>query len=379
MATSVKALIKPEILLWARKSAGYRSVSEASKKIGVRESKLVAWEAGQDRPTIAQLRKIANVYKRPLAVFYLPTPPKGVDVLHDFRTVPGSSIAGSYSPQLTYEIRRAYHRREKAIEMCDDLGETTVSIDLKASTVDSADAVAESIRTYLGVSKEIQESWKNPYESLNGWKGLIESRGILVFQSSQIEVTEMRGFSIATQPFPVIVLNSADAPFGRIFTLLHELTHIALRSDGVCTLDSHKDRTEIFCNAVAGATLLPKSWLTSYSSSWDDETIRAASKKFGASSQVVLRRLLTLGEITQAEYKIRKAIYEKEAEASIAKQSDKKIKLEQSTKAIAAAGKLFTKLVLDSYNRHKVTSSDVSDLLSVRIQHLSAIEEKVHK
>lgn len=41
-------------------------------------------------PTIAQLRKAAEVYKRSLAVFFLSEPPEGFDTLRDFRrlTVP---------------------------------------------------------------------------------------------------------------------------------------------------------------------------------------------------------------------------------------------------------------------------------------------------
>jgi len=262
--------------------------------------------------------------------------------------------------------------------MYEDLGEKPMSVELKAALNDNVDSTAEKIREFLSVTRELQESWKNPYDSLNGWKNAVESRGILVFQASKIEVNEMRGFSIATQPLPAIVLNSKDAPYGRIFTLLHELTHIALRSDGVCTLDSAaRDKTEIFCNAVAGSTLLPSAWLMS-TSGWDDETIRSVSKKFGMSSQVVLRRLLSLGKISQTQYETKKSIYEREAELHLAKQSEKQIIVEQSTKAIAAAGKLFTRLVLDCYHQNKVTTSDVSDLLSVRVQHLGDIEHKVY-
>jgi len=106
MTASVKAIIKPEILVWARTSAGYRDLDEAATKVGVKPEKLAAWESGSDSPTVVQLRKVAGVYKRPIAVFYLPNVPKGVDVLHDFRTVYGGK-AGEYSPALRFEIRRA--------------------------------------------------------------------------------------------------------------------------------------------------------------------------------------------------------------------------------------------------------------------------------
>lgn len=80
----VEALVKPELLVWGRDSAGF-SVDMAAKKINVKPEKLASWESGEARPTFAQLIKLAQVYKRPVAVFYLPTPPKNVAVLHDFR------------------------------------------------------------------------------------------------------------------------------------------------------------------------------------------------------------------------------------------------------------------------------------------------------
>jgi transcriptional regulator with XRE-family HTH domain len=105
MATSVKALVKPELLVWARTSAHLR-VEEAAHKAQVKEEQLAAWERGEGQPSIPQLRKLGRVYKRPLAVFYLPKPPTTFQALHDFRRLP-EGAAGEQSPELAYEIRRA--------------------------------------------------------------------------------------------------------------------------------------------------------------------------------------------------------------------------------------------------------------------------------
>ena len=53
-----------------------------------------------------------------------------------------------------------------------------------------------------------------------------------------------------------------DANAGRVFTLLHEFTHLLLRQGGVCDLvqtaeNTPDSRLEAFCNAVAGAALVP--------------------------------------------------------------------------------------------------------------------------
>lgn len=75
MATLVRALVKPELLVWARESARL-TVERASKKAQVTAEQLGSWERGESQPTITQLRKLGRAYKRPLAVFYLPKPPK---------------------------------------------------------------------------------------------------------------------------------------------------------------------------------------------------------------------------------------------------------------------------------------------------------------
>jgi transcriptional regulator with XRE-family HTH domain len=69
------AYAKPDLLVWAREDAGY-TVEVAAKRISVKAEKLRATEAGEDNLTVNQLRSLSNVYKRPLAFFYLPAPPK---------------------------------------------------------------------------------------------------------------------------------------------------------------------------------------------------------------------------------------------------------------------------------------------------------------
>ena len=70
MAGRVEALVKPALLIWARQKTGL-DLHEAAKKAAIRPERLQSWEAGETRPTVNQLRKLGQVYKRPLAIFYL--------------------------------------------------------------------------------------------------------------------------------------------------------------------------------------------------------------------------------------------------------------------------------------------------------------------
>jgi transcriptional regulator with XRE-family HTH domain len=70
MAASLAAPINHDLLVWARKTAGY-SVEAAAGKLGLKPEKLDAIERGDRPPSFAQIKKAADVYRRPLAVFFL--------------------------------------------------------------------------------------------------------------------------------------------------------------------------------------------------------------------------------------------------------------------------------------------------------------------
>ena len=69
--------VEKTVLRWARETAGPTAEAVAATlKRDVGEVR--AWEAGEAAPTYSQLEKLAYVvYKRPLAIFFLPSPPVG--------------------------------------------------------------------------------------------------------------------------------------------------------------------------------------------------------------------------------------------------------------------------------------------------------------
>jgi transcriptional regulator with XRE-family HTH domain len=75
MSRSVPALVTPALLVWARKRSGLTR-DQAAKRTGIGVAVLERWESNEDRPTIAQVRKLGKIYKRPLAVFFLQEIPR---------------------------------------------------------------------------------------------------------------------------------------------------------------------------------------------------------------------------------------------------------------------------------------------------------------
>jgi Zn-dependent peptidase ImmA (M78 family)/transcriptional regulator with XRE-family HTH domain len=394
MAASVKALVKPELLVWARTSAHLR-VEEAAHKAQVKEEQLVAWERGEGQPSIPQMRKLGRVYRRPLAFFYLPKQPTTFQALHDFRRLP-EGAAGEQSPELAYEIRRARYRRDLALDLYRELtGEDPKPFTLTATLDDDPERVAARLREYLGVARDEPAGWRSAYDALNCWRSALEDQAVLVFQADDVPVSEMRGFSISETLFPAVVVNMKDAPSARVFSMLHETTHLMLREGGLCdVLDEtspDEERVEVFCNRVAGATLVPGQWLLGEDlvreqegPRWPDETLTVLAQRYRVSREVVIRRLLLLGRTTEAYYKRTRKQLQEEFEAQQEEAFQRKALGPQAPGfvtpdrvAVSTAGPLFVRLVLNSYNQEKITSNDLSSFLEVRLKHVQKIAQAV--
>ncbi len=348
----------PAVLLWARQSAGL-SLELAAQKAHFKAEQLRSWEEGSGRPSIAQLRKIAQTYKRPLAAFYLPEPPKRFEVMHDFRRLADEGKHAPTSPGLAQEIRAAYDRREWALELITALEEAVPKFPFEISPQDNEEEAALELRRALQVRPERQATWRDQYEALRQWRLLLERSGVLTFQTSHLKLEEARGFSISLRPLPVAVVNNKDAPRGRIFTFLHELSHILLNDGGIC--DLHDDEIEAYCNRVASAALFPRGELLETETvryhgrgdpEWNDEELAALSRRFGGSREAALVRLLNLGLTTQSFFRRKRqeflAMYQQQQQQEQAPGFAPPHDVN-----LASAGPLFTRLVIESLNQKK--------------------------
>ena len=262
MTKRVKATVKGDLLVWARTSAAF-TVQSAAEKLGIDEDALSAWENETDHPSIPQLRKLAALYKRPLAVLYLPERPSTFQPMHDFRRLPDGGPR-AFSPELAYEIRTAHQRRQLALELAQESDDKFPKFDLQATLDTPAETVGQTIRDALGVTFDIQSKWRDTRAGFVAWRSRIEELGVLVFQASRVESSEASGFAYWADELPFVVVNRKDAPGRRLFSLLHELAHLMLHQSGVSDLDPEgrrpvsDERVEVFCNKVAASALMPR-------------------------------------------------------------------------------------------------------------------------
>jgi len=286
-------------------------------------------------------------------------------------------------------VRNAEDRREWALELYETLGQRPPKFEELLRSNTSVEEAGEKVRKTIGVRFEMQSRWHSEYEALRNWRTAIEAAGILTFQVADVETNEARGFSISERPLPVAVANVKDAPRGRIFTLLHEVAHVMLNESGLCDIaEDHRGNSptaqvEIFCNRVAGAALFPRTEFlatdvvrqhTKKDPRWTDFELRELSREFGGSREAALVRLLGL-ELTTWDYYLEKRaeFYRKYQQA----QEKTKGFAAPHTVAISNAGPTFTRLVLEGLNLNKITISDFSDYLQIRVKHLSEVKQDV--
>ncbi|MDD2756420.1 MAG: XRE family transcriptional regulator, partial [Methanothrix sp.] len=375
------------VLVWARESMG-RTVKEAAAILGKNEELVRQWEAGQKQPTLQQIKVLARFYKRPLAAFFLPSPPQELSLPHDFRTLPdGNVIPLSLKTRLA--MRQARRLQSIASDLKDDDEGNFHARIGQAKLSDDPEALAGIVRESLGVSLEEQLSWEKDTDAMDRWKKSVESLGILVFQMS-MPLEEARAFSFTDGGLPVIVINTKDALKARIFSLFHELGHILLNESGICDPSklsgeetTAKDRSiEAFCNFFAGCVLIPKDGLLSHrlvagrtsSYKWPERTLGTISNDFKVSKEVILRRLLIAGLTSREFYSLKHNDWmkkEKKQESS----KGKSIKRDIPRECLQRNGTPLTSLILDSYRNERITTSDVADYLGIRVKHIPRIEK----
>ncbi len=398
MSASERIPVVPAVLEWARRTAGLQPAL-AAKRLGISETALGQWERGEVQPTIKQLRRAAKLYGRPLAVLLLPVPPKDFQPLKDFRLT-GAEPAQEWSPALHAEFKRALSQREVILELAEiapaSLHEATEPLVFNRS-IPPEDA-AQLIRSRLGIEDRRQVQWSNPREALGLCIGAVEQLGTLVVQTQDVPISEMRGFSVSDWPHPVIALNGSDWPRPRLFTLLHEMCHVALNVGGLCDLHeargrrrSSDDELEHYCNQVAASVLMPRDALLAEPSirsadehyAWSLEELAELSRRYGASSEALLLRLVGLGKASWDLYWRRKAELEREYEEARRKEKERQRESDggPSYYVVKARdlGHGYVASVLDAYRSRAISSLDVADYLDVRYDQLPKLEKAVQR
>lgn len=252
--------VNPEVLIWARESAGL-SVEGAAKKLALNTDTLAAFERGQNEPSRKQIVRMSERYRRPLLAFYLPKPPAQVDRGQDFRSLPEKS---SESEALLDALLRNVRARQQLVRSA--LEETEEDRPLpfvgSADRAQGVDALVRSMREVLKISLDDFRSQPTVTEAFAALRTAAEKAGVFVLlmgnlgtHHTDIDVRVFRGFALADDVAPFVIINEKDSRAAWSFTLLHELAHVWLGETGISGYESDA-AVEKFCDEVAARFLL---------------------------------------------------------------------------------------------------------------------------
>ncbi len=388
MAGKIKVLVEPGIMKFARESMRL-SLKEAARRCGLKEELLSKAEMTAAAFSIPKLEKIANAYRRPSVFFLLKKVPDGAA-----KFLPGDYRLAYESDQMDIsdEILTSVRRARYVQEVIAEFNEPRQQQRLPALAASNVESVSSQIREVLGVTLITQSKWGTPNEAFRSWKQCVEKIGIYVLQESMPSDT-IRAFSLVDKAPYIIVVNSSEHEYGRIFSLFHELGHVLMRNSGVCTLDPNSlhhsvayKKIETVCNAFAANLLVPTADFKKNSiaiqlakkdfKEWSDDELRRIGNGFRVSKEVILRKFLTLGVIDDLEYKERRKEWAEE-DKKIKKKSDKPIIIPPERLCISHNGQSFVSLVLKNYHAQKITLNRVGEYLEISPRFVSRVEASI--
>ena len=370
--------INPERIAWCCADHGITTGNLASE-LGIAAASLERVMAGEDGITFNQLRKIAEYFSRGI-LFFLDYGLIDEAQVHSaqFRTL--ANQKPELSPKLKALIERVEKQRAVYLSLREDLDDTDrpwfSPPDLPGQDPREAARIA---RQWIGLSDQ---------NSFDTYRAAVEARGVLVFRSNgyngkwQIaKESPILGFTLYDPTCPVIVIKKQPWEPQQSFTLMHELGHLLLHKvssiDDEYDLQSHEGR-ERDANAFAGHLLVPDAFLASISDaerpnevSQYDEWLKLLRRAWGVSGEVILRRLLDVGRLSQGQYTDYRQ-WRSQTTVSPKNGGSRKYRHREPKHVF---GDTFVRTVLDALNARHVTLAKASSYLdSLKIKDLHQLE-----
>lgn len=376
--------IQPAVMRWARESIGL-SVLDVALRLKKSVGEIESWETGTGYPSYPQLEKLAyQIYKRPLAVFFLPAPPEEVNPEREFRTLPMDDLlALSVDTHLHIRHAHAFQLALRELFGNHNPNEHCIWQELAVSRARSVIRQASAIRSHLGISLEGQILWKDSDHALKQWRKAIEDKGVFVFKDS-FKQKDISGFCLVDDQFPVVFLNNSTTKTRQIFSLLHELAHLLLKINGLSKFDQEyigrlpeeEKQIERFCNSIAAEVLIPLSDFQEQAKEFPADVKSAPEEQFselagryGVSREAVLRRFLDMGRVTSA-------FYEQKASEWASQQKNGNGGNWYATHNIYLSDR-FAKEVVSRHYNNQLSLEQAAEMLGIKPKNFAGLEQRI--
>lgn len=385
---SEKVPVTPELLQWARFHTQKMTLADVSAFAGLKSitvERLKDLESGKDEPTLSELLKLIDVYKRPFALFFLPNPPSDIPMVADHRM--SSVVTGASSEKLDLAYWRAQELQNIFVELSAEIGEPISSVPIAPEhEKKDPEVLAQWARKILGVEKVFAKHRISPEEALQKWIEAIEGIGIMVMQLTFEPKKAARAFSFGTKKPPIIVLSYTDKDRGRLFSLFHELAHVVQRQSVVCDMAAHSSwAEERFCNKFAASFLMPKQeveeaikGINRYKDGDLDAIADFISARTGASVEAAFLRLVDLKFATQDGYLERKPKYEAAYEKWLAyKRGHGGPNPNPAGTAFRKHGKHLSRVVYQTFMNGVITRAEASSIMRLPARELPKLFKQI--
>lgn len=372
----------PAILRWARINSGFSDqqiLAEVGKHWKSSNTNLLSdWEKGVKKPTISQLIFLSEKYKRPLALFFSAVVPEEAGIPPEFRrlAMKGDVKLGS---KVMFAIRSARKFQDRLETIAEELGrDISFKGPLIRQKTSSVTATAQLISELTGYTSEKIREFATPAQVFQYIRTQFENLNCFTIKSSfedAFDIDEARAFSMVDREPFIIVISNSDSPSGRLFSLIHEFTHVLLRNNSIDNgqvgkLGKGIPIVERYCNAVAAEFLVPS---TSLSSNFKRQSgdidlfqkVQKLSLAFKVSAQVITIRLKELSFITESEertlYQLISKFKKSKANGGI------RVPVRDT---IYRFGSSYINLLTEAHQRQIISYSDLSSFLKLKIKHL---------
>lgn len=366
--------INPVLLIWARERAGL-SKDEAAKKF----KRFAEWESGHSAPTYPQLEQLSEALKVPIAVFFFPEPPEVPSINETFRTLPEAEL-----DQLPSRIR-ILMRKAKAMQL--NLVELTggrnpadrlITRDLEFRSNTDIHRMASLVRDYIGISTDDQQRWRDDETALNEWRAALLRVGIFIFKDA-FRVENFSGFCLYDDEFPIIYVNNSSTKTRQVFTYFHELAHLIFHTSGIDDVrDTYIERLrgdakqiEIMCNRFASEFLLPENVFARAIEDrpWTEATAEAIAAQFHVSREVVFRRFLDHGRISERQYLNAAERWNAQRQRPEARGGNP-----YWTK-LTYLGQDYVELALSQFHQNRIDETQLADFLDTKPRYVGTLED----
>lgn len=375
---TINSRVNADVLKWATEFSRL-PLDVLCSKLGISEKEYDRWIKGHSYPTYSQVESFADIIKKPIAVFFLESPPS-IPLPMDRRAFPLYQTEYSYEAmQIFY---KAKHMQDNARELLEELNiDSNITLPIY-SLSDSAVKVAKKYRSEFGITESKQTKWHNGYDAYKYMKEKIEEKNIFIF-SLPLPLEDARAFIYLNEEPASIVVSTKDIIVARIFSLIHEFAHALLRDESVSTPSSdifyrYDDPIEIWCNEFASELLMPQSLLLElYDTYFLDKSyseyytiLKRLSYRYCVSKSMLLYRLFLARLIPSENYhEIKEQIEEDQFEPPPGGDYYKKI--------ISNYGTKYIQLVRDNYGAGNINEFQAAEYMSINIYNVNKLWDSV--